>query len=156
QEARKMEPLDSESHMDRQESSSSFTQIPRRPKLIILEEIHTETDGNELDTSYHQSIAALAAEIARRKQNEQYLTERVAALTETVAQLDSFCHTVSHDLRTPLRSMQNHARALLADHSPQMASTAVESLIRIDRAAGRLNVLVRDLLEYSKASKAEI
>ncbi|HUR47457.1 MAG TPA: ATP-binding protein [Candidatus Saccharimonadales bacterium] len=87
---------------------------------------------------------------------EQTVEERTAQLQETVADLEAFSYSVSHDLRSPLRAMQGHARALLLDHAHKLEPTAVDSLQRIQRAANRLDLLVRDILTYSTVAKSQI
>ena len=47
---------------------------------------------------------------------EARVAQRTRALQEVNAELNSFAYSVSHDLRTPLRSMQGFAEALLEDY----------------------------------------
>jgi PAS domain S-box-containing protein len=87
---------------------------------------------------------------------EETVAERTAQLRETVAELEAFSYSISHDMRAPLRAMHGYARALLQDHGAQLSGDAVESLERIQRGAGRLDLLIRDILAYSKVAKGEI
>jgi PAS domain S-box-containing protein len=87
---------------------------------------------------------------------EQTVVERTAELTETIAELEAFSYSVSHDLRSPLRAMEGCARALLKDYASLLPEDGIDALHRIERAAARLDLLVRDILAYSKVSKGEI
>jgi signal transduction histidine kinase len=75
------------------------------------------------------------------------------ALTQTRAELDTFVYSVSHDLRTPLRAMQGLGFALEEDFSNQLAPQARDYLRRIVAAAKRLDVLILDLLAYSRIGR---
>ena len=118
-----------------------------------------------------QKAAALEAEIARRKETEAALArrerelaellertvaERTAELKEIVSELETFSYRVSHDLRSPLRAMQGFAESLLNDYAQLLPEDGTESLKRIHRAAHRLDLLVKDILTYSKVTKGDI
>lgn len=87
---------------------------------------------------------------------EQHVAERTARLRETIGELEAFSYTVSHDMRTPLRSMHGYADRLLKIYRSQLNDEAIHHLERISRNAERLELLVRDVLTYSKVAKADI
>jgi PAS domain S-box-containing protein len=87
---------------------------------------------------------------------EQGIAERTAQLRDTIAELEAFSYSISHDMRSPLRAMQGYAQALLQDYGSTLEANAVNSLQRIERAANRLDMLVRDVLAYSKIAKGKI
>jgi PAS domain S-box-containing protein len=87
---------------------------------------------------------------------EQTVVERTAQLRETVAELEAFSYSISHDMRSPLRAMQGYSKALLQDYGPKLEPEAVQSLERIQRAANRLDLLIRDVLAYSRIAKSDI
>ena len=87
---------------------------------------------------------------------EETVADRTAKLRETLGELEAFSYSVSHDMRSPLRAMQGYARALLKDYSRLLPEGGIDSLKRIERAANRLDMLVRDILSYTKVAKDEI
>jgi PAS domain S-box-containing protein len=87
---------------------------------------------------------------------EEQVTERTARLRETIHELEAFSYSISHDMRSPLRAMQGYADALLEDYEKQFDPTAKEYLQRIRRAAGRMDLLIQDVLAYSRVAKGEI
>jgi PAS domain S-box-containing protein len=87
---------------------------------------------------------------------ENTVAERTAQLRETVAELEAFSYSISHDMRSPLRAMQGYAKALLEDYGDELKPEAIDSLQRIHRGANRLDMLVRDVLAYSKVAKGDI
>lgn len=87
---------------------------------------------------------------------ERLVAERTAKLQETVAELESFSYTVSHDLRSPLRTMQGFAHLLIEDYGDRLDAQGCDYLARIDRAAQRLDMMIHDVLSYSSLGRAPI
>lgn len=97
------------------------------------------------------------AELRRHAERlEEQVTERTARLRETIQELEAFSYSVSHDMRSPLRAMQGYADALLEDFPEQLNATAQGYLQRIRTAAGRMDLLIQDVLAYSRVAKGEI
>ena len=99
------------------------------------------------------------AEAALRQLNEELerrVTERTAELKEANQELDAFSHSVSHDLRAPLRAISGFGQFL----GEQCASTLDErgrGLLRhMMEAAARMTTLIDDLLQFAHASRSEL
>ncbi len=84
------------------------------------------------------------------------LQGQVSALTEVNKELEAFNHSISHDLRAPLRSMQSFAQILLDDHGPNLGKEGADLASRIVRSSHYLDELLTDLLTYSRLTHAEI
>jgi PAS domain S-box-containing protein len=106
-------------------------------------------------------------DITLRKQAEELMrseatrldalvAQRTTRLQDTIGELEAFSYSVSHDMRAPLRAMQGYAKALLADYGDRLDAEAKHYLDRIFRAANRLDLLVQDVLAYSRVAKGEI
>ncbi|MEO6034458.1 MAG: ATP-binding protein [Verrucomicrobiota bacterium] len=87
---------------------------------------------------------------------ENQVTERTASLRETTEQLETFCYTIAHDLRSPLRAQQSFAQVLLDDYKDVLDETGRDYAHRIINSAKRLDKLVNDLLAYSRLSRNEL
>ncbi len=87
---------------------------------------------------------------------ERRVAERTAKLTASVEQLEAFSYTVSHDLRSPLRTIAGYADMLLEDHSASLSPEAAHCAQRISRAAQRLATLTTDLLTYARIAIDEL
>jgi signal transduction histidine kinase len=87
---------------------------------------------------------------------EQRVRERTQKLQETVTELEAFSYSVSHDLRAPLRSMEGYSRALIEDYSDKLDARGQRFLSKIGGAAARMDLLVQDVLAYSRVAKADI
>jgi signal transduction histidine kinase len=90
------------------------------------------------------------------KRLDALVEQRTARLQETIGELEAFSYSVSHDMRAPLRAMQGYAKALLSDYDARLDGEAKHYLDRIFRAANRLDLLVQDVLAYSRVAKGEI
>ena len=87
---------------------------------------------------------------------ESKVAERTAELTELNSELDSFNHTVSHDLRAPLRTLSGFTRVLLEDYGDALDDTAKDYINRISAAATNVSDLIDGLLVLSNYSRQEL
>ena len=87
---------------------------------------------------------------------EQRVAERTAELRHTVAELEAFSYSLSHDLRAPIRAMQGYAVLLRGMIGENAAPQAREFLDRIMQGSERLDLLVQDVLKYSRLSRTPI
>ncbi len=99
-----------------------------------------------------------AAEAVRRMNLdlEAQVRERTALLEAANKDLESFAYSVSHDLRTPLRSIEGFAAVLADDHGSELSDDALTKLERIRGASRRMAQLIDDMLMLSRASRVEI
>jgi PAS domain S-box-containing protein len=95
-------------------------------------------------------IQKLNAELSRR------VEERTAELAAANKELEAFSYSVSHDLRTPLRTIDGFSQALLEDYSDVLDETGQDFLRRVRSAATRMGSLIEDLLELSRVTRAEM
>ncbi|MGZ4987703.1 MAG: sensor histidine kinase [Limisphaerales bacterium] len=86
---------------------------------------------------------------------EATVAERTAKLRDSVAELEHFSYTITHDMRAPLRSMQGFAELLDEQYGKQFDETGRDFLRRIVQAASRMDRLIIDSLNYSKAVRNE-
>jgi signal transduction histidine kinase len=87
---------------------------------------------------------------------EAKVDERTAQLSARNEDLEAFAHSVSHDLRAPLRAMHGFSQALLEDCSAGMDDTAKDYARRIAVASQRMDQLTQDLLTFSQVSRDDV
>ncbi len=87
---------------------------------------------------------------------ETRVVERTAELRRMVEEMEAFSYSVSHDLRSPLRSLAGYAQALQEDHADELSPGARSYLDRIARAAQRMDILTQDVLAYTRVTRCEI
>ena len=71
-------------------------------------------------------------------------------------ELESFSYSVSHDLRSPLRSMDGFSLALLEDYGDRLDDDARDSLQRIRAASQRMGRLIDELLGLARVTRADL
>ena len=81
------------------------------------------------------------------------LEERVRERTHD---LESFCYSVSHDLRAPLRAINATSAILKEDYGSLLPPEALEELARQAEASARLGHLIDDLLQFVRLGQMEI
>ncbi|HTD86351.1 MAG TPA: PAS domain S-box protein, partial [Candidatus Binatia bacterium] len=96
-------------------------------------------------------------ELNRHAQDlERQVNERTADLRQTIGELEAFSYSISHDLRAPLRAMQSFALILGEECGPKIGPEGKDYIRRITTAAGRMDLLIRDVLTYSRVARDEI
>lgn len=120
-------------------------------------------DAAGLTTHY----VAVKEDVTARKQAEQALAmlnldleRRVAARTQQIEaanhELQAFSHSVSHDLRTPLRAILGFAQAIEEDAGDRLTGELPDYLRRIQAAAVRMGELIDNLLELGRIGQVEL
>jgi light-regulated signal transduction histidine kinase (bacteriophytochrome) len=87
---------------------------------------------------------------------ERRVAERTAQLEEANKELESFSHSVSHDLRAPLRTVRSFSRILLTQYADRLDLPGKEYLDRVIGASGRMGELIEDLLNLSRVARGPI
>ncbi len=108
-------------------------------------------------------LFGIARDITERKKAQEELQsthaelERQACELEAVnRELEAFSYTVSHDLKTPLRSIGGFAGALLEDCPDKLDATCRDYLSRINAATLRMNQLIDAMLKMAKSTRGEM
>lgn len=94
----------------------------------------------------HLATRCLAAELSHRE-----LSEESRRVRDRYAELEALVYLISHDLKTPLVSVQGIATILLDGDADEERSR--EYVRRIQANAERIEDLVRDLLEFPRVGR---
>ncbi|HMJ70174.1 MAG TPA: PAS domain S-box protein [Cyclobacteriaceae bacterium] len=84
------------------------------------------------------------------------LKDNVLQLESTNKELESFSYSISHDLRSPLRSLMGYSQILGEDYEEKFDAEGKRLLSVITRNALKMNALIDDLLEFSRLGKKEL
>ena len=142
----------------------------------LLEVANKDTDYDDRDRKMLESIATQIAPILharlqrdarerdRKRAEDEILAlnrdldrrvrERTAELEAANRELESFAYSVSHDLRAPLRAIDGFSQALVEDYSSRLDQAGLDYLQRVSNAAQRMALLIDDLLELSRVTRA--
>ncbi len=113
------------------------------------------------------SVGRLLDENEQLRQNEEVIRnlnmvleraveERTRQLSDTNKELEAFAHSVSHDLRAPLRAINGFTHLLAEECRDQLGPRAREYLDRVLGAAARMEQLIEDLLRLSRVNGGEL
>lgn len=108
---------------------------------------------------YYDARRHRAAREALRKINaslEHRVHLRTAELEQSNRELIAFSHSVSHDLRAPLRAINGFAHALREDYGAQLDEQARNYMDRVCRASIRLGELIDELLSLTNLSRTPL
>jgi signal transduction histidine kinase len=115
---------------------------------------------NSLIDSYNnmkQIISARDKELMKINQElENQVKLRTIELENRNNELKTFNYSVSHDLRSPLRSIDGFSLALLEDCEDQLNDVGKDYLKRIRNNSQRMGELIDDMLQLSAVSHSEI
>jgi PAS domain S-box-containing protein len=92
-------------------------------------------------------------DITSRRQSERALTDSADALRRANEELQLFAYTASHDLRSPLSSVNAMAQLLSKRFADQLGEQGKEVAGFIAGAAGRLTRLIDDILSFANAGE---
>ncbi|HZU26951.1 MAG TPA: ATP-binding protein [Bryobacteraceae bacterium] len=84
------------------------------------------------------------------------LEARNRALEALNKELESFSYAVSHDLRSPLRSIHGFSEALKQSAAAKLSAEESAWLQKIFDAAARMDRLIEDLLRLSRITRCEL
>jgi hypothetical protein len=98
---------------------------------------------------------ALSVRRLRRENKElqRRLSEHAAELEAANMELDSFSHSVSHDLRAPLRAIIGFSSVVAEDYAQELPTKGQQYLRDVVASAKRMNQLIDDLLRFSRVGQ---
>lgn len=108
------------------------------------------------DIGQMTSYIGIVIDITERKKLEEELTHRSLELELTNRELETFSFSVSHDLRSPLRSIKGFSDIILEDYANKLDADGQNYLKRISSNVEKMNVLIDDILSLSKVAHQEM
>jgi signal transduction histidine kinase len=88
-----------------------------------------------------------------KKRLEENVRERTEELKIANRELEAFSHSVSHDLRAPLRAVSVFTQALLSEHADTLNDEGRRLLQNVNAGAAHMDRLITDLLRLSQLNR---
>ena len=85
---------------------------------------------------------------------ERAVDARTEELARSNRELENFASIVAHDLRSPLLTISGYCQLIQEDCGERLDAAARDYLDQVVRGAVRMNRLIDDLLEYSRAGRS--
>ncbi len=115
-----------------------------------------ETSNTELGQEVAERMRAREEVLKLNDQLEQKVLERTQQLQLANQELESFCYSVSHDLRGPLRAISGFSQALREELPEELPGDSKRYFDKIIAATLRMGQLIEDLLNLSRVSRVEL
>jgi len=108
-------------------------------------------------------LLGISQDITEFKQTQEHIEQLNARLERQVThlnalnkELEAFSYSVSHDLRTPLRSIEGFSQAILESAIEKLDDTEKDYLHRVRNSSQQMAQLIDDILNLSRVTRAEL
>lgn len=144
----------------------------------LLETVYVRKDGTSVEVSLTVSpvkdatgciagMSIIIQDITERKRAEAALQrahaelehrveERTAELSQKTRDLETLLYVTSHDLREPLRSIENFSRMVHDRYADRLDEKGKDFLKRVVRSAQRMDRLMADILALSRVQRMDL
>jgi len=103
--------------------------------------------------SGRREVVTILKDMAQHRESEARMAQYLKEVETVNSELDAFAHTVSHDLKEPLRGIEMFTGMLLSDHAKKLDPQAADYLGRVVKASARMRRLIDDLLSYARVAR---
>lgn len=105
----------------------------------------------------HQvDILGIVLDLTEQKVYESQLKQFTAELQRSNQDLEQFAYVASHDLQEPLRKIRAFGDRLTAKYQSKLEEQGSDYVARMQSAAARMQVLIEELLSFSRVSRPGI
>ena len=142
--------------------SRTLGDMMKRAPIRDEERVFRTKSGERIDVSISVSslhereveggAVVIVRDIRERKRVEHEMRDFTVQLQQSNRELEDFAYVASHDLQEPLRKIQAFGDRLRAKYAETLTGDGIDYLDRMQRAAGRMQALINDLLVFSRVT----
>lgn len=118
---------------------------PLREMALGAQRLGTGELGYRLKLQRPDELGSLAQSLDAMAER---LSQRQAELEEKLRDLDTFCYSLAHDLKAPLRTVSGFGELLELDHAAELSPEARQYIRAMRGASLKMAALIDDLLQY--------
>jgi PAS domain S-box-containing protein len=140
--------------------SRTLHELARRGPIRDQERLFRRKRGEPVDVSVsispvsdhdvQQGAVVIARDIRERKRADEELRSFTKRLELSNRELEDFAYVASHDLQEPLRKIQAFGDRLKSKYGEELPDQGRDYVERMQSAAHRMQVLINDLLSFSR------
>lgn len=116
-------------------------------------EFPVEIGLNPVKLRGNMVVLAVVTDISERKAAEQAILRKTEQLEMSNAELERFAYVASHDLRAPLRGIENLAKWISNDCHDLLPERSQDHLEKLRQRVQRMEQLLSDMLKYARAGR---
>ncbi|UPT65271.1 MAG: PAS domain S-box protein [Sphingobacteriales bacterium JAD_PAG50586_3] len=105
------------------------------------------------ESNAEAALVGFAIDVTKDKQRENKLQESYDSLERINTELDQYAHIVSHDLKAPLRAINNLSTWIEEDLGEIVNEGAKKNFEMMRGRIHRMEMLINGILEYSRAGR---
>lgn len=126
-----------------------YHKLKTNPKKIIncLGDVLLDSSGNVV------GMYGTSQDVSQILEKEEQLENQNQELTKINSELDRFVYSVSHDLRSPLTSMQGLTQIALMENKDENIATYLKMILS---SADKLDKFILDILNYSRNARLDL
>jgi signal transduction histidine kinase len=112
--------------------------------------------AEDLERRVHERTQELSTAQTALKHTNSELMQLTSMLHTANQELEAFSYSVSHDLRSPLQSINTFSQMLLEDYGDTLDAQGLDYLQRIRRATRRMAELIDAFLQLARIARVEL
>lgn len=136
-----------------------LAQLSETPFEIHLEKekrfIELSRSEINLSNLTHSGSFILAKDITKQKESELELKTHAEKLEAANEELSAFAHSISHDLRAPVRATLGFSEILKQELTPALNTEQKQYLERLIESGQTMNEMINGMLELSNITQKE-
>lgn len=150
--------------LSKEDTEALLLKLKQSEEMKNFEILYTRKNGEKFPALVSFELIKIGTEtytvssyqdITERKKSEAQLKAQNDQLEKMNKELQSFTYVSSHDLQEPLRKIQTFASQIVERESKNLSDDGKDKFQRMNNAAHRMQILIQDLLAYSRATTQE-
>ncbi|HMV91238.1 MAG TPA: histidine kinase dimerization/phospho-acceptor domain-containing protein, partial [Cyclobacteriaceae bacterium] len=118
--------------------------------------VHTISSIEFMEMNGEQYLVSFFVDVSRVVNQQAIIEQHARQLEALNKELESFSYSVSHDLRAPLRAINGYIKILEEDFTTSLDEEGKRLLATVQRNALKMDMLISDLLNFSKLGKLPV